>query len=510
MDEKKTAVVPAGAVTFEGMAVHEDAEGYLYVVRASQRTYLRRGGGLRVRTADVRTEADRIVSARDGRPIRLPDVRSVGARRQPADSGGLVERENQLYVEDTPVLIDRLHLVGQSPSGLYMTVESGSEAGMYRLTAAGRGRVDIAEAAWQPRRGRRPARLVLRGTSTPLVRGERLVPVPPAAEVPARARVVADDEVPPSVAARDEALPADAAGGVVQKGDQQPRAVAAVDGDVPLTCGTCFDDLALAAPERKTAAAEEGAAREARTFAAPFPWRCPAFSQIPHKSGPFFEKGCVNGTGCPLCGTRLVEVENDRDLPLPQQRTQWLAACWAGGVPQGNNVFCYAAAAATAACAKRTPTTLDDAVRLFLTSAAYKGKADAYVREYDLAAARVSGAPTTEAVHEEMRRTPLGLAAWTSQAQVVGFPVLPEAVTKTVLYGTYLTADQYIRMIKGNHLVLVGDHMHWRVVFGYEPAGGSVAQDMLWYYDPATDTDISASAEAFSASNSGQADTIIV
>ncbi|MGW6260856.1 hypothetical protein [Streptomyces sp. NPDC055085] len=172
---------PAGGLTFQGMAVHADPGGDLYVIRDSRRTFLHHP--LRplscLKVEDVRVESGRIVAAGDGSRLELPAAGSVNSGLLP-DSGGLVIRDYQLYRGEDPVLIDG-HTVGLGRMArLYITIEHGPTAGMYWLRAGSSDWVMREEVCWKAGSGGggMQGRLVERGTNTPVEQGER---IPPAA-----------------------------------------------------------------------------------------------------------------------------------------------------------------------------------------------------------------------------------------------------------------------------------------------------------------------------------------
>ncbi|MGW6255691.1 hypothetical protein [Streptomyces sp. NPDC055085] len=112
------------------------------------------------------------------------------------DAGGLVTRDYQLYLGEDPVLIDG-HTVGLGSRGLYITIELGPRAGMYRLRAGSNDWVQLREVCWQAGGGGggMQGRLVARGTNTPVEQGER---IPPAtATAPAASQPPAIPTAPP-------------------------------------------------------------------------------------------------------------------------------------------------------------------------------------------------------------------------------------------------------------------------------------------------------------------------
>ena len=204
----------------------------------------------------------------------------------------------------------------------------------------------------------------------------------------------------------------------------------------------------------------------------PYPGRCPSFQDFPHDSGPFYCNDCTTPEGCPSCGARIIPVTAPTERPRRPRRVMRVAACWRGGVPQGDSsTLCYAAAAATAASARNIALTVEEAARLFRESGSGQATAD--------------------------------------DRSGFGIPTFPDGMHVTRLNGTYLTAEQYKQMIDNDRLVLVGDENHWVVVFGYEEAGDDVASFMLRRYDPQTNREIVDRCTAFTNSVKQHADTII-
>ncbi|MGW6263407.1 hypothetical protein, partial [Streptomyces sp. NPDC055085] len=205
-DEKKATTVPAApseVPTFQGMAVHEDPNGDLYVIQGSRRTFLRdpRSPRAGLGMKDVRVEAGRIVPAGDDSGLEIPAAGSVNSGLLP-DSGGLVIRDYQLYRGEDPVLVDG-HAVGLGVRGLYITIEHGPTAGMYWLRAGSSKYLNMDQVCWQAGHGGggMQGRLVERGTNTPVEQGERTT-LPSAAALAASqpaARAVFDaDSLPQS------------------------------------------------------------------------------------------------------------------------------------------------------------------------------------------------------------------------------------------------------------------------------------------------------------------------